>query len=90
MAKKDRNAVLASEERDVRSLAERHGLPAADLSLEKLDRELIHSFPPEFLFRANVVPFRREGEEICLAMADPSDIETVDAVESFLGRRVRV
>ncbi|MBN2200082.1 MAG: type II/IV secretion system protein [Candidatus Aminicenantes bacterium] len=90
MAKKDKETALLTEEAEVRTLAEFHGLPEADLSRAGLDRELVQSFPPEFLYRANVIPFGRDGESVRVAMADPSDIETIDAVESFLGRKTQI
>ncbi|MBM3295975.1 MAG: type II/IV secretion system protein [Candidatus Aminicenantes bacterium] len=90
MAKKDKDTTLLSEGRDVRKLAELHRVPEADLSRVSLDRDLVRSFPPEFLYRSNFIPFGRDGETVLVAMADPSDIETIDAVESFLGRKVQV
>jgi len=90
MARKDKETALLSEEAEVRKLAELHGLPEADLSRAGLDRELVQSFPPEFLYRANFIPFGRDGESVRVAMADPSDIETIDAVESFLGRKIQI
>src|SRR4030042_861179 len=90
MARKDKETTLLSEEREVQLLAALHRVPIADLSGFGLDRELVQSFPPDFLYRANFIPFSRDGETVHIAMADPSDIEAIDAVESFLGRKVQV
>jgi type II secretory ATPase GspE/PulE/Tfp pilus assembly ATPase PilB-like protein len=90
MAKKETETALLSEEKEVKKLAERYHVPTVDLGRVSLDRELVQSFPPDFLYRANFIPFRREGQAVQVAVADPSDIETIDAVESFLGRKVQV
>ena len=38
-------------ERDVRALAERYRVPFIDLEDEHLDRNLIQSFPVDFIYR---------------------------------------
>jgi type IV pilus assembly protein PilB len=90
MARKDRETTRPADEGEVRKMSEAQGVPEADLGRAGLDRDLVRAFPPEFLYRANVIPFGRDGETVLAAMADPSDIETIDALESALGRKVRV
>jgi type II secretory ATPase GspE/PulE/Tfp pilus assembly ATPase PilB-like protein len=87
---KDRLDRGAGDERDTRALAERYGVPFIDLESEHLDRVLIQSFPVEFLHRLNFVPLGDEHGVMKIAVADPSDIASIDAVESFLGKKVRV
>ncbi len=86
---KKKSAVLAEEE-ETRKLAERYRVPYIDLSTFTLNRELIQSFPPEFLYRSNFIPLEEKNNLIQIAIADPSDIGTIDAIESFLGKKVEV
>ncbi|MBP1661696.1 MAG: epsE 2 [Candidatus Aminicenantes bacterium] len=77
-------------ERDVRVLAERYRVPYIDLEAEHLDRNLIQSFPVEFIHRLSFVPLGEENGVMRIAVADPSDISSIDAIEAFLGRKVKV
>ncbi len=81
---------LQAEEREVRALAERYRVPYLDLSKAAPDRELVQSFPPDFLHRAGFIPLSSDGQSVTIAIADPSDIGTIDSIESFLGRKVQV
>ena len=45
---------------------------------------------PDFLTHARVVPVAREGEAVVIAMADPTDAYTLDALRLALGRELVV
>jgi len=81
---------LPADESEARKLAERCGVPYIDLSGFRIDRELVQSFPPEFLYRSNFVPLAVEGGTLRIAIADPSDLETIDAVQTLSGKKVAV
>jgi type IV pilus assembly protein PilB len=87
---KDRTAAGGGEDRDVRALAERYRVPYIDLEAEHLDRNLIQSIPAEFIHRLSFVPLGEDNGVMKIAVADPSDIASIDAIEAFLGRKVRV
>jgi len=87
--KKQANEALKSEEK-TRSLAERYNVPLIDLSTVVLKRDLVQSFPVDFLHRANFIPIEENGDTVKIAISDPSDIATIDAVESYLGKEVKV
>jgi len=87
---KDRLDKTGGEEKTTRALAERYRVPYLDLETERLDRNLIQSFPVEFLHRLNFVPLGDEGGVMKIAVADPSDIASIDAIEAFLGKKVKV
>jgi len=74
----------------VRRLADRCGVPFTDLTDVRIDRDLVQSFPPEFLYRANVIPLGDDGANLRVAVADPSDLETIDAIRTLSGRNVVV
>jgi type II secretory ATPase GspE/PulE/Tfp pilus assembly ATPase PilB-like protein len=79
-----------AEDLETRALAERYHVPTIDLTRTAIDRELVRSFPPDFLYRANFIPIGATDSLIRIAMADPSDIATVDAVEAMVGKKVQV
>jgi len=90
MNKEEHERLLRAEEKESRKLAERYRIPYIDLESFSLDRDLIRSFPVDFLYRLNFVPMEDDGPSVKVAIADPSDIATMDAIESFLGKKVQV
>jgi type IV pilus assembly protein PilB len=84
------NKSLLSEEEETKKLAERYHVPYIDLSTSTLSRELVQSFPVEFLYRSNFIPLEENENVVKIAISDPSDIKTIDAIESYLGRKVEV
>ena len=89
MNKEEHERLLRAEEKEGRKLAERYRIPYIDLESFGLDRDLIQSFPVDFLYRLNFVPLEDDGRSVKVAIADPSDIATMDAIESFLGKKVQ-
>jgi len=81
---------ISAEESEARKLAERCAVPYTDLAGLPIDRDLVQSFPPEFLYRANFIPLAAEGGTLRIAIADPSDLETIDAVQTLSGKKVAV
>ncbi len=88
--KEDSSKISVSEEEKTKQLAKRYNVPYIDLSSHILDRELVQSFPADFLHRSNFIPFERNENTVKIAIADPSDIATIDAIESHLGMEVEV
>jgi len=87
--KESRQTFLCDEEK-TKKLATRYNVPYIDLSSCNLSRELVQSFPVDFLHRSNFIPFEEKNNIVKIAVADPSDIATIDAIESYLGRKVEV
>ncbi|MBN1225110.1 MAG: type II/IV secretion system protein [Candidatus Aminicenantes bacterium] len=81
---------IHKEEMQTKKLAERYRVSYVDLSSVSLDRELIQSFPVDFLYRSNFIPLKKNKNTIQIAIADPSDIEAIDSIESFMGMKVEV
>jgi type IV pilus assembly protein PilB len=74
-----------------RVVAERFGLDYIDLSIYDLDMGAVHLIGSEAAKRYRAVPvgFTEDGT-LLLAMADPTNVLTVDDVAMITGRRVRV
>ncbi|MFQ6068938.1 MAG: GspE/PulE family protein [Candidatus Aminicenantales bacterium] len=90
MEKRDIKKDFLEEEEKTKQLAERYHIPYIDLSRHSLKRELVQSVPVDFLYRFNFIPLEDNGETVNIAIADPSDLATIDSIESFLGKKVRV
>ncbi|NQT78966.1 MAG: type II/IV secretion system protein [Candidatus Aminicenantes bacterium] len=90
-AKKEKSQkTFLSEEEKTRKLAKRYNVPYIDLTPSPLSRELVQSFPVDFLHRSNFIPFEENEDVVKIAIADPSDIATLDAIESYLGRKLEI
>lgn len=88
--KEQQEKVLLAEERATKKLAERYNVPYVDLLGFTLNRELIQSFPVDFLYRSDFVPLEENGNVVRIAIADPSNIAVIDSIEAFLGKKVEV
>jgi len=81
---------VESEEEQIKKLAARYHVPYIDLSSYSMSRELVQSFPVDFLYRSNFIPLEENKDRVKIVIADPSDIATIDAIESNLGKKVEV
>ena len=79
---------LNAEERETRKQADRYNVPFIELAGYPVDRDLVQSIPVDFLYRLNFVPLGERDGLVQIAIADPSDLSAIDAIESFLGRKV--
>jgi type IV pilus assembly protein PilB len=73
-----------------RVVAERFGLDYVDLSVYELDVSATHLIDPQVCRRYRAVPigFSVEGA-VLLAMADPTNVLTIDDITMMTGRRIR-
>jgi type IV pilus assembly protein PilB len=73
-----------------RVLADRYGLDYIDLSVYELDMGVVNLLDMEAIRRYQAVPvgFLEDGT-LLLAMADPTNVLTVDDIAMLTGRRVR-
>lgn len=53
------------------------------------DVERLDTMPYDFLRKKRILPIGRDVESITLVMDDPMDFETIDAVETLTGHRVK-
>jgi type IV pilus assembly protein PilB len=78
-----------SEERLVHLLAQHTGLSVREIRGEDVDLTLLSRLPFHTVRWAGVAPLRREGDEVILAMCDPTNVIALDEVERFLRLHVR-
>jgi type IV pilus assembly protein PilB len=62
----------------VRALARQHRIPAVDLERVKLDPKVLKLVPPDIAVKHQVLPLRRVGRTLTVAMANPTDLGVID------------
>jgi type IV pilus assembly protein PilB len=67
-----------SEQDLVRALARQHRVPAVDLERVKLDPKIIKMIPADIAVKHQVLPLRRVGRVLTVAMANPTDLGVID------------
>ena len=68
------------------ALSRQLGLSLVDLDPTSLDSVLVCSFPEPLLRRTGAVPLVRESEAVSIAVADPTDHESLAQLEEAAGR----
>ncbi len=61
-----------------RVLARQYRIPAVDLTRSDIDPALVRLVPPDVALRHLVLPLKREGRVLYVAMADPTNIRVID------------
>jgi type IV pilus assembly protein PilB len=78
------------KERDLlHSLGRQFNLAVMDLDEVEVQKELFEGLPEEVCRRYRVVPLFAIGEEVTLAVSDPTRIEAVDLVSGYLKKPVQ-
>jgi type IV pilus assembly protein PilB len=65
----------------VRLLAVQYRMKAADLSRFEVDPQLARLIPAEVATRKQVMPLRREGRTLTVAVSDPTDVGVLDELK---------
>lgn len=80
------------EVRAARTLAGRYRLPYVDIlppdGESPIDYALLAELPVDLMVRHQFVPLRREGRRLYVAMADPTDLETLDELSGALRAQI--
>ena len=74
----------ASEDQVMMMLAGEYGMDTFDLSEYKIPSEVIEQIPAEVARQYQVVPIMDNDGTIMVAMADPTDLETLDSLRYIL------
>jgi type IV pilus assembly protein PilB len=73
-----------------KAAAEIFCLPITDLSQHSINEIPTHLIPIELITSANVVPIKQHQTHTDIAMVDPSDLKTIDAIKFHTGLEVNV
>ena len=68
-----------------RALARHYRMPAVDLSRHQVDARIARTVPAEIAQKHLVLPLRREGRTLTVAMADPGDVGVVNELKFRTG-----
>jgi type IV pilus assembly protein PilB len=68
---------FVEEQQLAHALARQHRLPAVDLARVKLEPKLLKLIPTEVALKHLVLPLRRVGRTLTVAMANPSDLHLI-------------
>ena len=71
-----------------RRMAERYRCPFVDLNECRIDPELFRSIPADLMFRFNFVPLEANGNQLVVAVADPSQVLLSDELPLLLGKKL--
>ncbi|MGH7362666.1 MAG: GspE/PulE family protein, partial [Candidatus Methylomirabilales bacterium] len=69
-------------------LSKQYGVPSINLSHFEIDAAVIKLIPGEIAQKHMVVPINRTGSVLTVAMADPSNIFTIDDIKFMTGFKV--
>ena len=78
---------LISEKQMAIVLAQQLGLEFVDLYGEKIDYDLMGSFPVNLIKQSKVIPFKETEDYIFVATSDPLDYDSLEIVERMIMRK---
>lgn len=79
---------LITEQQLIQVLEVQLGIPHIHLSQQTIDSELTHIVPKELAKRANIMPVRRSGNKLLIAMTDPMDYFVIEEVRMATGYQI--
>src|SRR4029077_58701 len=69
-------------------LTRQFGVSLIDLSTSQIDPDVVKLLPREYVVRYQVVPVRRNGNVLSVAMNDPNDVLVMDDLQFRTGCRI--
>ena len=78
----------SDEETRGRDLAQRYRCEFVDLRHLNMHHELFKSVPVDLMFRYSFVPLEEKNGSLSIAIADPSQLMTIDEIALLLGKRI--
>ena len=79
-----------SEKHLVSFLSKHYGVPAIDLSEVEVDSEAVRLIPADVVYKYQILPIKRIGSNLRMAMADPSNILAIDDIKFLTSCNVEV
>src|SRR2546427_12907325 len=56
-------------------------MPAVDLSRFEVDAKIIKLLPPDIAIKHTVLPLKREGRTLTIAIADPNNVTAIEDIK---------
>jgi type IV pilus assembly protein PilB len=79
-----------SEKHLVSFLSKHYGVPAIDLGEVEIDPEAVRLIPADVVYKYQILPIKRIGSNLRMAMADPSNILAIDDIKFLTSCNVEV
>jgi type IV pilus assembly protein PilB len=85
------SAADEQHERDVaRKLADRYRCEFVDLREQRIDPELFRTIRADLMFSYNFVPLETHDNVLCIAAADPGQVQMSDELSLLLGKKLSI
>ena len=62
-------------------LARQYRMPAVDLSRFEVDQKIVKLIPPDIATKHTVLPLKREGRTLTVAIADPNNVTAIEDIK---------
>jgi type IV pilus assembly protein PilB len=72
---------LIEETEVTKMLARQYRMPAVDLSRFEVDQKILKLLPPDIAIKHTVLPLKREGRTLTIAIADPNNITAIEDIK---------
>jgi len=79
---------FVSEDVIVQVLSRQYGVQTINLDLYEIEEEVLRLVPREIAKKFNVVPVKRNGATLVLAMADPTNVFALDDIKFMTGLNI--
>ncbi len=76
------------EDRLLKFLSQQYGIPAIDLAKLQIDPAVTKLVPSEVVHKYHVMPIKRSGATLNLAMVDPTDVFAIDDIKFMTGYEI--
>ena len=83
-------AGLMSEEELAQFLAQQHRVQYVDLTKYEVNEEFVKRFPQDFLRKHLIVPLRRKGRRLTVAVADPTNLQPLEDLKFTTGADIQM
>lgn len=88
--KENKTGPRVIKEEEAIGLAEKYDARYIDLTRVNIDHALFKSIPVDLMYRYNFVPLKKEDGVLTITVSDPSDILTIDEIETLLDHPIEV
>jgi len=72
---------LIEETEVTKMLARQYRMPAVDLSRFEVDQKILKLLPPDIAIKHTVLPLKREGRTLTIAIADPNNVTAIEDIK---------
>ena len=77
-----------SEEKLLQFLSKQYGVPSIDLAKQEIDAAVIKLIQPNVAQKHFLIPFKRSGGTLFIAMVDPTNVSAIDDIKFMTGYAV--